>query len=170
MGSKLLCVGGDKMQAPESVLIPSVLPGSSIDISLRMIAPTASGRYTGYWRLCTPDGTRFGQRLWVDINVMDPNELLDGSRLPAAEALPIAVRVDAPAPVVQAAAAGGQVSVPAPAPVVVASDGNREEVDLRWVTELQALQDMGFMDMARNRALLAQHQGSLDAVISALLQ
>ncbi|EGZ15900.1 hypothetical protein PHYSODRAFT_351654 [Phytophthora sojae] len=156
IGAELLCVGGDKMQAPESVLIPSVLPGKSIDVSLRMVAPAKPGRYTGYWRLSTPDGNRFGQRLWVDINVMEPKE-------PATVAVETKeVRVDAPAAVVSTA--GASVNVPAPAAVLT----NNDE-ELRWTNQLQALADMGFTDMDRNVALLTQHNGDMDAVITGLL-
>ncbi|KAG6976783.1 hypothetical protein JG688_00001040 [Phytophthora aleatoria] len=157
IGAVLSCVGGDKMQAPESVLIPSVLPGKSIDVSLRMVAPAKAGRYTGYWRLSTPDGNRFGQRLWVDINVMEPEE-------PATVAVDTKeVRVDAPAAVFSTG--GASVNVPAPAAVI--SQQNEEE--LRWSNQLQALADMGFTDNTRNVALLTQHNGDMDAVITGLL-
>ncbi|KAG7393972.1 hypothetical protein PHYPSEUDO_000149 [Phytophthora pseudosyringae] len=157
IGAVLSCVGGDKMQAPESVLIPSVLPGKSIDVSLRMVAPAKAGRYTGYWRLSTPDGNRFGQRLWVDINVMDSEE-------PATVAVDTKeVRVNAPAAV--ASTAGGSVNVPAPAAVVT----QQNEDELRWSNQLEALADMGFTDKMRNVALLTQHNGDMDAVITGLL-
>ncbi|KAG6597782.1 putative phosphatidylinositol kinase [Phytophthora cinnamomi] len=156
IGAELSCVGGDKMQAPESVLIPSVLPGKSIDVSLRMVAPAKAGRYTGYWRLSTPDGNRFGQRLWVDINVMEPEE-------PATVAVDTKeVRVDAPAAVVSTS--GASVSVPAPAAVLTTN-----EEDQRWTNQLQVLADMGFTDKDLNVALLVQHNGDMDAVITGLL-
>ncbi|KAF1334879.1 Phosphatidylinositol kinase, partial [Globisporangium splendens] len=161
-GTKLLCVGGDKMQAPESVLIPSVLPGSSIDVSLRMVTPATAGRYTGYWRLCTPNGTRFGQRLWVDINILAPG---DAENVAAGTA---PHRVAAPAPVVTQNVAS-RVQVPAPAAVVVPAPKKPTEEELRWAAELQSLADMGFTDKDRNILLLAQHNGDLNAVISSLL-
>jgi next-to-BRCA1 protein 1 len=161
-GTKLLCVGGDKMQAPESVLIPSVLPGSSIDVSLRMVTPAKAGRYTGYWRLCTPNGTRFGQRLWVDINILAPG---DAENVAAGTA---PHRVAAPAPVLMPNAAL-HVQVPAPAAVVIPAPKKPTEEELRWAAELQSLADMGFTDKDRNVLLLAQHNGDLNAVISSLL-
>ena len=42
----------------------------------------------GYWRLCTPDGQRFGHRVWVDVIVRD---------VPQAEPAP--APAPAPAPV-----------------------------------------------------------------------
>ncbi|TYZ68936.1 hypothetical protein PybrP1_012198 [[Pythium] brassicae (nom. inval.)] len=160
-GTKLLCVGGDKMHAPESVLIPSVLPGSSIDVSLRMVTPAKPGRYTGYWRLCTPNGTRFGQRLWVDINILEPGDAAQAG----SDAAPI--RIGAPAPIVTPNATAN-VRIPAPAAVVVAETKPTEQ-ELRWSAELQSLADMGFADKTRNTSLLEQHSGDLNAVISALL-
>ncbi|KAH7474613.1 hypothetical protein KRP22_003709 [Phytophthora ramorum] len=160
IGAELSCVGGDKMQAPESVLIPSVLPGKSIDVSLRMVAPSKAGRYTGYWRLSTPDGNRFGQRLWVDINVMEPEE-------PATVAVDTKeIRVNAPAAVISTA--GESINVPAPA-AVTNNEPKESEEELRWTNQLQALADMGFTDKARNVALLIQHVGDMDAVITGLL-
>uniref|UniRef100_M4B4F0 UBA domain-containing protein n=1 Tax=Hyaloperonospora arabidopsidis (strain Emoy2) TaxID=559515 RepID=M4B4F0_HYAAE len=157
VGAVLSCVGGDKMQAPESVLIPSVLPGKSIDVSLRMVAPAKAGRYTGYWRLSTPDGNRFGQRLWVDINVMDPEELVP-SVIDAAE-----VHVDDTA---AAVVLTGVETPTAPTSVVVETES--KEV-LRWSNELQVLVSMGFTDETRNLALLSQHEGNMEAVITGLL-
>ncbi|CAH0490936.1 unnamed protein product [Peronospora farinosa] len=158
VGAVLSCVGGDKMQAPESVLIPSVLPGKSIDVSLRMVAPAKAGRYTGYWRLSTADGNRFGQRLWVDINVMDPEEpstILTGTT---------GIRVDAPVAAV-VLADDKTSTVSAPATVVTAEP----KEDPRWSNELQVLADMGFTDDTRNVALLSQYNGDMEAVITGLL-
>jgi hypothetical protein len=142
------------MQAPDHVLIPSVKPGHSIDVSLRMVTPAKPGRYTGYWRLCTPDGNRFGQRLWVDINVTDPSV--------AEEA---AIRVEAPAPLVQKHEEPA-VTVPAPAPVAAPT---RKKVDFKWRAEIESLADMGFTDEAKNAQLLEAHSGNLEEVINALL-
>lgn len=143
------------MQAPDHVPIPSVKPGHSIDVSLRMISPNKAGRYTGYWRLSTSDGNRFGQRLWVDINVTDPEV--------AEEA---AIRIQAPAPLVKKQEAA-PVTVPAPAPVKP-SVHFAPEVDAKWQTELESLADMGFTDKERNVELLDQFKGDLNAVVNAL--
>ncbi|KAG7399314.1 hypothetical protein PHYBOEH_009116 [Phytophthora boehmeriae] len=156
IGAMLSCVGGDKMQAPESVLIPSVLPGKSIDVSLRMVAPAKPGRYTGYWRLSTADGNRFGQRLWVDINVMEAEQTEATKE----------IRVDAPTPISSKSAQ--PVSIPAPA-AVVTTETKKSEDELRWAAQLQILADMGFTNRARCATLLTQHDGNLEAVISALL-
>jgi len=70
-GTKLLWVGGDRLGAPDFVLVPkSVKPSEEVDVSMILIAPTKSGRYTGYFRLHNGE-SKFGQRVWVQIVVSD---------------------------------------------------------------------------------------------------
>jgi len=68
--TRLAFIGGDKFSAAESVVLSeSVSPGVSIDIAVDMVAPSAPGKYVSYYRLVTPDGNRFGHRIWVDVLV-----------------------------------------------------------------------------------------------------
>jgi len=62
-------VGGDLLAEVTSVHVGAIKEGEETDISIEMIAPPAAGRYTSYWRLCGPDGVRFGHRIWTDITV-----------------------------------------------------------------------------------------------------
>lgn len=61
------------MGAPDSAPIPDTLAGSSVDISLELIAPSSNGNYTGYFSLKTaggdsiPIGTE--KTFWVKIIV-----------------------------------------------------------------------------------------------------
>lgn len=182
VGCKLLCVGGDRLQAPDSVPIPSVQAGSTIDVSLRMITPSQPGRYTGYWRLCTDDGTRFGQRMWVDINVVSPGTTGGEVRIPAPipvvrsqpgakVSIPSATPVVSPpvaAPVaVPVAVATPVVAAPAPPPPPVKPTKTVQEI--KWESALQALAEMGFQDTHRNIILLEANDGNLTAVITGLL-
>lgn len=41
-----------------------------IDIAVDFIAPPLPGRYMSYWRLASPLGQKFGQRVWVLIQVL----------------------------------------------------------------------------------------------------
>jgi len=60
----------DNMSGPEYVVIGGpVASNVEIDIAVPLVAPTKPGRYTGYWKMRTPDGKKFGQRLWVTIVV-----------------------------------------------------------------------------------------------------
>jgi len=62
-------LNGDQMGAPANVPVPSAHVGQELDVSVPMVAPTAPGRYVGYWRLCSGDGKKFGQRVRVLIQV-----------------------------------------------------------------------------------------------------
>lgn len=63
---------GDDMSGPKSVPVPFEGPvpaNQEVDISVSLVAPGNPGRYIGYWRLSTPEGRKFGQRVWVSIVV-----------------------------------------------------------------------------------------------------
>lgn len=74
-GCILMSVGhSDRMNGPESVPLPGpVAQDQEVDISVPLTSPAEPGRYVGYWRLCAPDGHKFGQRLWVSIVVSSPS-------------------------------------------------------------------------------------------------
>ena len=70
---------GEQMGAPSSLALPaSVSAGETVDISLQMTAPNASGSYRGYWMFRNSSGANFGigpdanQPWFVDINVSGP--------------------------------------------------------------------------------------------------
>ncbi len=67
---------GNKLDGPDLVNLPqSVPPGSSVDVSVNLVAPSTAGSYRGYWRFQNADGVRFGigtggtKSWWVDIRV-----------------------------------------------------------------------------------------------------
>lgn len=81
---------GNSMSAAAAVAFPnSVAPGSTVDLSVAMVAPSATGSYTGSWMLKAPNGSVFGVGalggvpLTVKINVTDvpashdPNTIYD---------------------------------------------------------------------------------------------
>lgn len=64
-------INGDRLGAPESVSLLKPVPiGEEVDVSVDMFSPSRPGRYVGFWRLCAPDGRKFGQRVWVKIDVL----------------------------------------------------------------------------------------------------
>lgn len=71
---RLSFVGGDKLSSTDATVVPPLLPGEDLEIAVEMVAPTKPGRYVSYWRLTQPDGTRFGQRIWVDIIVSEETQ------------------------------------------------------------------------------------------------
>jgi len=76
-GTYIKCVGGLlKEHVPKEV--PLCHPGHAVDVSVILDIPDVNKRATGYYRLCTEDGV-FGQRVWVDLNVLakEKEEILE---------------------------------------------------------------------------------------------
>jgi len=76
----LVFTSGDAMSGPSAVSIgATVNPGQSIDLSVGLTAPSADGRYRGYWKLRNASYALFGvgaqaeTAFWVDINVKGPS-------------------------------------------------------------------------------------------------
>jgi methionine-rich copper-binding protein CopC len=61
--------GGEAMTAAVRQPAPPIQPGATAEVTLALHAPREPGRYRGEWRLVAPDGTPFGDRLWVLIEV-----------------------------------------------------------------------------------------------------
>lgn len=77
-GSQLVWIGGDvlsKILSAEVEIPADGCPvGTKIDIAVDFFAPENPGRYISYWRMATPSGQKFGQRVWVLIEVEAVNE------------------------------------------------------------------------------------------------
>jgi hypothetical protein len=57
----LAFTGGEQMGGTTAVRLPAyVAPGHSVDVSVTLTAPSASGHYVGYWILRNPAGVLFG--------------------------------------------------------------------------------------------------------------
>ncbi len=72
----LVFVSGDRMGAPDSVLLPqTVVPGQTVDVGLNLTSPSVAGDYRGYWEFKNASGGLFGigtnadKPFWVDITV-----------------------------------------------------------------------------------------------------
>lgn len=62
-------VSGDQMSG-RTINIPGLVgPGQTVDLSVDMIAPYYDGNYQGNWQMRSPEGTNFGQTIWVKIRV-----------------------------------------------------------------------------------------------------
>ncbi|XXG49423.1 hypothetical protein AAC387_Pa02g3613 [Persea americana] len=72
-GTQLVWIGGDKLGDRVSVELEIPANGFAVngelDIAVDFIAPSCSGRYISYWRMASPSGQKFGQRVWVLIQV-----------------------------------------------------------------------------------------------------
>src|SRR5215216_415932 len=72
----MVYVSGEKLGTTLSVpFTADVAPGSTIDLSVPMTAPSAAGFYRGYWKFKNASGVLFGigttayKDWWVEINV-----------------------------------------------------------------------------------------------------
>ncbi|KAI1808162.1 hypothetical protein F4811DRAFT_559428 [Daldinia bambusicola] len=84
-GCSVKFVGGDYMgavdpthpagihelvSASESTICYNALkPGQEFPFTVLMRTPDWEGKVISYWRLTTPDGNKFGHKLWCDVNV-----------------------------------------------------------------------------------------------------
>ena len=84
-GCSVKFVGGDYMghvdsahpagiselvSASESTICYAPLaPGQEFAFTVLLRTPARPGKIVSYWRLATPDGLKFGHRLWCDVNV-----------------------------------------------------------------------------------------------------
>ncbi len=64
---------GEQFGAPEFIDVPhDVAPNETVTFTLNMTAPTTPGLYTGYWEMDRYGTGRFGQQVWVQVNVLPP--------------------------------------------------------------------------------------------------
>ena len=63
-------ISGEQMGSITSVaLTQSVSPGQQVEVSVDMVAPTASGKYQSYWKMKNATGQLFNDSVYVLINV-----------------------------------------------------------------------------------------------------
>jgi uncharacterized protein YkwD len=72
-GYSLVFVSGDQMSSPASAPIPPTAPGSTVNVSIDLIAPSADGIYTAYFELRNANGAALPigieKNFWVQITV-----------------------------------------------------------------------------------------------------
>ncbi|XP_017218783.1 protein JOKA2 isoform X1 [Daucus carota subsp. sativus] len=79
-GVHLVWIGGNMLSKALSRDIKIPADGcpvdKEIDVAVDFTAPVHPGRYVSYWRLSTPSGHKFGQRVWVIIQVSSSQDPL----------------------------------------------------------------------------------------------
>jgi hypothetical protein len=66
----LIFVSGEQMGTIVSVpLTQTISPGQQVEVSVDMVAPTATGKYQGYWKMKNASGQLFNDSVYVLINV-----------------------------------------------------------------------------------------------------
>jgi hypothetical protein len=88
-------VGGDQLGTSSVVPVPAVEAGQEVEISVSMLAPSLPGRYNSFWRLCGPDGNKFGHRMWADITVKPSLGVAHQADVPVAQSVPVVQNVPA---------------------------------------------------------------------------
>lgn len=187
-GCRLVHVGAYQLGGPATgVEVPTAQVNQVVDISVDLMAPAQNGRFVSYWRLITPDGVRFGHRVWADIVVQEEADPTPDSapvvaaEAPAATPTPPAGAVEAPP---------AEVATPVAAPVAdtaaveaaveaAASDGAGAGADadaaaaaatapVANATEIATLASMGFTVEASSAALAAS-DNNIERALTLLL-
>lgn len=171
-GTRLIHVGASRMDGPvDGVPVSATAPGDTADISVTLRAPDAPGRHVGYWRLITPDGKRFGHRVWADVFVENTNaadiiaesgEGKDDSTVAGKDDSTAAALETSPTPPPSAPTIVEAVSFPDVPPSVV-------DVPDKWVSQISCLAEMGLADTKRNLELLERFNGNIHRVVGELL-
>lgn len=136
---------GSPFGGPEAVPVGKVVePGESIDISVEITSPSKVGTHTGFWKLCTEEGLKFGQRLWCKVQVKETASLNEKNNNDQK-----VVEVDDDEE---------------------EEDGEEEEVEKAEEMNalLNKLSEMGFIDEDRNREMIKKCGADLENVIAAL--
>ncbi|KAI0538816.1 hypothetical protein GGR58DRAFT_466878 [Xylaria digitata] len=64
------------VSASESTICYDALnPGQQFPFTVLMRTPDRDGKVISYWRLTTPDGVKFGHKLWCDVTVQAPSKV-----------------------------------------------------------------------------------------------
>ncbi len=72
---QLVFGSGDKMGGPSSQDLPqNVSPGEQVDIKVNLKAPNDPDKYKGTWQIEDDDGDTFVYNIWVEIEVVAPEE------------------------------------------------------------------------------------------------
>ncbi|XP_072171711.1 protein ILRUN-like [Diadema setosum] len=71
MGSCLRFIQGHQLGPLDRVTTEQLEGHSEMDISVRMQSPSHCGLYQGQWRMCTQNGTFFGETIWVIVEVKE---------------------------------------------------------------------------------------------------
>ncbi len=71
-GFKFAYIGGDAMGSSTLTLTKAVSPGTQIELSIPMTAPSTPGSVTSRWRMSTSNGVYFGDWLSVVIAITGP--------------------------------------------------------------------------------------------------
>jgi next-to-BRCA1 protein 1 len=106
-GCAVKFVGGDYMGAVDpnrparihelvsasesTICYGSLQPGQEFPFTVLMRTPERDGKVISYWRLTSPDGVKFGHKLWCDVAVQAPQPKVETTPEPTSEVITPAV-------------------------------------------------------------------------------
>jgi len=70
--TQFIQTNGDEVGACSYLIRGPVVPGQEIDITMELIAPKLAGKYCSFFRFVHGNNDRFGQKVWCDILVKEP--------------------------------------------------------------------------------------------------
>jgi len=71
-GTQLVFVSGYKFSSVGAIAVPSMPPGTVVDLTLNFKAPVTVGAYRSNWQMQTPSGQRFGSIFSIVVDVIAP--------------------------------------------------------------------------------------------------
>jgi len=171
--TKLLPTGGDRLGGPDEISVPSISPGTEIDISVPMTAPSAPGKYIGYWRLYSSTGNRFGHKVWVEIIVTPEKPQIPSTPeiiLPAPVIIIPEVKPEPEAhPIEKREPSEVSIVLPVAEKIKPVINIPIEPLYI-YAAQLEQLIGMGFVNVELNKTILNRKQGGLLATIQELLE
>jgi next-to-BRCA1 protein 1 len=157
-GTCLEHVGGDKVSSVSSVPVPATSPDEEIDVAVDMTAPIKPGRYVSFWKLCHVDGTRFGQRVWVDIFVGSedkPESAVSSQPSHSMDIEPPLTKKGSEIPIAESVTEGSNDDDKSTAPTVS--------------SEVKQLLDMGFTNAEHIQQLLDENNNDMIKTVQTLI-
>lgn len=153
-GCRLVHVGAFAMHGPtEGVPVAAAKVNEDVDISVALVSPPETGRFVSYWRLITPQGVRFGHRVWADV-VVKPFQQQEPARAVAPVA-PVAEAEQQQAVTAAATATTTTTTATAPVPSAKESEGDDATATAAATAAATAVVD-------EDAALLTALQQSMD--------
>lgn len=171
-GVKLIFMRGQLMGDAEIKIENEVAPGESTEVRLAATAPQRPGRAVSVYRLFSPEGFKFGHRVWVDVCVIPTKDAEKAEEVQPAEPetpkeQPVEPETpkEEPGPVAAPAveAPKEEVKKPEPTPAPAAPETQLEPA-------VVALVAMGFKDIEANRRALARRNGDVVRAVHDLLR
>ncbi len=68
-GYRLKLVSGEAMGAPTEQALYPAMAGTQATLRLLFTAPQEPGNHSGAWQAFAPDGTAFGEAVYIQVNV-----------------------------------------------------------------------------------------------------